>query len=222
MVGLRFVTKNRRAEPPLVRFDGTIDTVRVIHNLVLVDRPGSEILCLGMGEDEGTNGGGRVHHERILDQRKRVIQTLVNFESIPQGALLTVIGLRRVAGCGANALEGRLEHVIEGQLFIRTESPIFLAHNLVDIFSKRFCESICHSIEHDDLVDLAGVVKLLALGVHLETGGAREHAEVVFRDPLGRNEIGLAFCFFCAMKSRNRKKNMLRGSRLWGGEGGLD
>mmetsp|Transcript_30482 Transcript_30482/g.79140 ORF Transcript_30482/g.79140 Transcript_30482/m.79140 type:complete len:974 (-) Transcript_30482:1460-4381(-) len=187
LLGLRVIAQVG-AHPLLRLLELLALAAGILGDLVLADLTHLEVRRALVGEDERRDRGRGQHRERV---GQRDVRLLVRLEQLPHEGLLRVVGLRRVARRGADALVLGLEHVIGGELLVGRVRPELRAHLEVEVLGEGLGEAIGDGLHHDALV----VVVLAAqLGADLLAAEARrdgEGADVVrLARALGRDEVG--------------------------------
>jgi len=104
-----------RAEPFLDFFERHSLAGGVGFDLVAFDFSDGEILRLRVGEIEPADAAGREHGEAFGERDPGVP---LGVEELPERPLLSVVGLRWIAGGGADAAVFFADHFFGGQVFI--------------------------------------------------------------------------------------------------------
>mmetsp|Transcript_122572 Transcript_122572/g.280950 ORF Transcript_122572/g.280950 Transcript_122572/m.280950 type:complete len:404 (-) Transcript_122572:565-1776(-) len=121
----------------------------VLLHLIPADLPHSKVLGVGVGEDEGGDGGGGHHGERLGEPDAR---ELLHLEQVPHGALLSVVRLAGVPRRGADALVADLVQVLGGQLLVGRVPPEGGADVPVQLLSEGLHQPVGQGLHHDLVV----------------------------------------------------------------------
>src|SRR5271154_7138396 len=98
----------------------------IVGDLIAADLAEAEIAGFGMGEVEAAHAGAGPHRIRLRDQHAGVC---LHVEQAPEGALLRVVGARRVTGRRPDPAILLMDKVLVAQAFLATVTPL-LAHSL--------------------------------------------------------------------------------------------
>ena len=130
-----------------------------------------------------------------------------------------MVGLRRIAGRGADAFILFPDQLIVGQRLIRRVAPEFRAHPLMHPFGEGFREAVGQCLHQDGGVVVVGVLEACGDFVLAEPGGDGEAADIVGdaallrRDEIRQRRVMAALAFFELLAQRVIGRD-LRGAAL--------
>ena len=106
-------------------------------------------------------------------------QVVLGIEQFEQRRLLGVIGLRRIARRGANALVLLEDQIVGREVLIRRITPELAAHPRMHALGKGFGEAIGQRLAQDRGVIVIGILETVGHHVFADAGGDDEGADVI-------------------------------------------
>jgi len=130
---------------------------RVINRLIASDLPDAEIFRIRMRKIQPAHAGARMHRKRLRQPDPCVVSCI---EQIEERSFLGVIWTRWITGGRPNAAIFFTNQISIGELFVTTKSPRN-ASFFMQIFGKRFSQSVGQSFGHDRAVVVVLTLELL-------------------------------------------------------------
>eukprot|EP00760_Papus_ankaliazontas_P021524 PhM_4_TR18701/c2_g2_i1/m.7913 len=199
--------------------DGEVLALGVVVDLVLLDLAHAEVLGVGVREHKRRHRRRR-HHGLVL--RQADARRGLDVAQLPHCAHLRGIGLRGVAGGGADALVLLAEHGLGVEGLLLGVAPRRAADDGVDFLGEGLGETVGERLGHDGLVVVVvGLVHGAQLLAAEDADG--ELTEVVLSGALGGDEVGEAHVLVRllllgllaeAVEGRDRRRALLVGVHL--------